>query len=46
MDIDATINEKIRIFLKMRNLLGKENQIYNYYNSREFDIYGGISVRF
>lgn len=46
MDIDVTINEKIGIFLKMRNLLGKENQIYNYYNSREFDIYGGISVRF
>ena len=46
MDIDVTINEKIGMFLKMRNLLGKENQIYNYYNSREFDIYGGISVRF
>ena len=46
MDIDVTFNEKIGAFLKMRNLFGKENQIYNYYNSREFDIYGGISVRF
>ena len=46
MDIDVTLNEKLGAFLKMRNLFGKENQIYNYYNSREFDIYGGISVRF
>ena len=46
MDIDVTFNDKIGAFLKMRNLFGKENQIYNYYNSREFDIYGGISVRF
>ena len=46
MDIDMVFNEKIGAFLKMRNLLGKENQIYNHYSSREFDIYGGISVRF
>jgi len=46
MDIDVIFNKKLGAFLKMRNLFGKENQIYNYYNSREFDIYGGISVRF
>ena len=46
MDINMTLNEKITTFLKIRNLLGKENQIFNLYSSREFDIYGGISVRF
>ena len=46
MDINMAFNDKIGAFLKIRNLLGKENQIYNLYSSREFDIYGGISVRF
>ena len=46
MDINIVFKENIGVFLKIRNLLGKENQIYNLYSSREFDIYGGISVRF
>ena len=46
MDINMVFKENIGVFLKIRNLLGKENQIYNLYSSREFDIYGGISVRF
>ncbi len=46
MDINTVFRENIGVFLKIRNLLGKENQIYNLYSSREFDIYGGISVRF
>ena len=46
MDINMVFKEKIGVFLKFRNLLGKENQIYNLYSTREFDIYGGISVRF
>ena len=46
IDINMLFNYKIGAFLKIRNLLGKENQRYNLYSSREFDIYGGISVRF
>ena len=46
MDVDFKINSKPNAFLKMRNLLGRENQIYYLYNSRVYDIKGGLSVRF
>jgi hypothetical protein len=46
VDMGYKINEKFGTFLRARNLLGKENERYLYYNTRSFDIKAGVFVKF